>query len=225
MVAFSVGEAGGKGLDNYLHDKPIMRGVGYAAMKGARDGAGAALLSVGMELLAARIISANAASAGTQASAGTSSELAATEHGEMRLADPTRLGEQGAGDAVANATRTFSQRDGARVFVQELNGKFNVVVQGERGVITTFKNLSQKSLDRRGITAGSRIDEQYRTGAVLFCGNLIVKLAADPLSLTIHLADGEEQALFCHYRCLKRAVDSSVPLYPVDETQATSEGL
>jgi hypothetical protein len=50
-----------------------------------------------------------------------------------------------------------------------------------------------------------------------FCGNRIVKLARDPLSLTIHLGDGEEQTLFCHYRCLKRAVDSSVPLYPIDD--------
>lgn len=64
------------------------------------------------------------------------------------MADPSRLGVEGVRDAVANATRTFAQKDGAQVFAQQINGKFNVVVQGERGVITTFKNLSEKSLER-----------------------------------------------------------------------------
>jgi hypothetical protein len=77
-----------------------------------------------------------------------SSEVSATAHGAMRMADPSRLGAKGVRDVVSNATRTFGQKDGARVFAQEVNGGFNVVVQGERGVVTTFKNLSQKSLDR-----------------------------------------------------------------------------
>jgi hypothetical protein len=59
--------------------------------------------------------------------------------------------------------------------------------------------------------------ELFVDAMLLFCGNLIVKLARDPLSLTIRLDDNEEQTLFCHYRCLKRAVDSSVPLYPMDD--------
>jgi hypothetical protein len=74
--------------------------------------------------------------------------VAATVHGTQRLADRTRLTPDGARDVVANATRQLVQSDGAKVFIKEINGKFNVVVQGERGVITTFRNITQKALDR-----------------------------------------------------------------------------
>jgi hypothetical protein len=41
------------------------------------------------------------------------------------------------------------QADGAIVKIHEITaGRFNVVVEGEKGIITTFKNLSQKSIDR-----------------------------------------------------------------------------
>lgn len=41
------------------------------------------------------------------------------------------------------------QADGATVRIHQNElGRFNVVVEGERGIITTFENLSQKSLDR-----------------------------------------------------------------------------
>ncbi len=49
-----------------------------------------------------------------------------------------------------------------------------------------------------------------------FCGNMIVVIASDPIMLTVHIDGDEEQQLFCHYRCLKRAADPSVPLYPFD---------
>ena len=43
----------------------------------------------------------------------------------------------------------MTQADGAAVRILETTpGRFDVVVEGERGVITTFKNLSQKSLGR-----------------------------------------------------------------------------
>ncbi|WP_309670459.1 RHS repeat-associated core domain-containing protein [Gemmatimonas sp.] len=74
--------------------------------------------------------------------------IAATTHGAMRLADPARLGTAGVRDAISNATRSFTQKDGAQVFAQQVGSRLNVVVQGERGVITTFRNLSDKSLAR-----------------------------------------------------------------------------
>lgn len=77
-------------------------------------------------------------------------EVAGTVHGAMRMADASRLGAEGVKDVMANATRVGVQRDGARVFVQEVGGKFNVVVHGERGVITTLKTISEKSLVRLG---------------------------------------------------------------------------
>ncbi len=44
--------------------------------------------------------------------------------------------------------RTLTQADGAIVKVQEIGGRYNITVTGERGLITTFKNLSQKSLEK-----------------------------------------------------------------------------
>jgi hypothetical protein len=50
---------------------------------------------------------------------------------------------------VRNAGQLLTQADGAAVRVlQNEAGRFNVVVDGERGLITSFSNLSQKSLER-----------------------------------------------------------------------------
>jgi len=58
--------------------------------------------------------------------------------------------------AAARASgRTLTQADGATVRVLSNEaGRFNVVVEGERGLITTFENLSQKSLDRLATNYG-----------------------------------------------------------------------
>jgi len=43
----------------------------------------------------------------------------------------------------------MTQADGATVRVLQIEGgRFNVVVEGDRGIITTFQNLSQGSVDR-----------------------------------------------------------------------------
>jgi len=43
----------------------------------------------------------------------------------------------------------MTQADGATVRVlQNSAGRFDVVVEGERGLITTFENLGQRALDR-----------------------------------------------------------------------------
>jgi hypothetical protein len=49
--------------------------------------------------------------------------------------------------AVRAAGRLLTQADGAIVRVLRVGDRFNVVVEGQRGIITTFKNLSHKSLD------------------------------------------------------------------------------
>jgi hypothetical protein len=49
----------------------------------------------------------------------------------------------------------MTQADGAKVHILEVEpGRFNVVVWGERGLITTFERLSQKSLGRLGKNYG-----------------------------------------------------------------------
>lgn len=49
----------------------------------------------------------------------------------------------------------MTQADGAKVHILEVEpGRFDVVVWGERGLITTFERLSQESLDRLGKNYG-----------------------------------------------------------------------
>jgi RHS repeat-associated protein len=71
-----------------------------------------------------------------------------TVHGAERAADPSRLDPAAQADVIANPTQTLSQADGAQVYVQQVGDRYNVVVQGNRGVITNLKNLSQKSFNR-----------------------------------------------------------------------------
>ncbi|MCT4686379.1 MAG: hypothetical protein N4A55_03635 [Vallitalea sp.] len=45
--------------------------------------------------------------------------------------------------------KIMSQTDGAQVFIKNIGaGKFNVIVEGENGVVTALKNIGEKSLNR-----------------------------------------------------------------------------
>jgi hypothetical protein len=98
---------------------------------------------------------------GTAAEQVTTTEttLQTTVHGAERIAGAaaTRggvLSEAGVA-AVKQGGRVMTQADGATVrILQNEAGKFNVVVEGEKGIITTFENLSQKSVDRLGKNYG-----------------------------------------------------------------------
>jgi hypothetical protein len=45
-----------------------------------------------------------------------------------------------------------------------------------------------------------------------FCGNEIVERPPDPVRLSVSGEPPAEQELYCHKRCLRRALDPSVPL-------------
>jgi RHS repeat-associated protein len=76
----------------------------------------------------------------------------ATIHGAERLA------ARGFSEADIALTKTgvqFLQRDGATVFLKEVTpGKFNVIVEGGRGVVTALKNVSEKSVARLSANYG-----------------------------------------------------------------------
>jgi hypothetical protein len=76
----------------------------------------------------------------------------ATIHGAERLA------ARGFSEADIALTKTgvqFLQRDGATVFLKEVTpGKFNVIVEGSRGVVTALKNVSEKSVARLSANYG-----------------------------------------------------------------------
>ncbi len=79
--------------------------------------------------------------------------VTSTVHGQERLAGPnaTRGGVLSASEVSTVNTRgaTMTQADGAVVKVLEVNqGRYNITVSGNRGLITTFKNISEKSLSR-----------------------------------------------------------------------------
>ena len=76
-----------------------------------------------------------------------SKELKATKHGSERLK------ERGfSRNDISNTKSTSNvktQSDGAKVYIKEISpGKYNVIVEGDRGIITALKNISKKSLDR-----------------------------------------------------------------------------
>jgi RHS repeat-associated protein len=71
-----------------------------------------------------------------------------TAHGAERAADPSRLSTTEQAEVMANYSRKMAQADGATVYIQDLgNGKFNVVVSGQRGPITNLKEIDQRALD------------------------------------------------------------------------------
>lgn len=103
---------------------------------------------------------ASLAAEGVAGAATTATEaLTTTAHGAERIAGAaaTRggvLSEAGVA-AVRQGGRVMTQADGAAVrILQNEAGRFNVVVEGERGIITTFENLSQKSMERLGRNYG-----------------------------------------------------------------------
>lgn len=85
-------------------------------------------------------------------SQGGPGTAATTAHGAERIAGPAaQRGGVLSSEQVAVVRafgRQFAQADGATVRVKATGERFDVVVEGDRGVITTFRNLSQKSLDR-----------------------------------------------------------------------------
>ncbi len=71
----------------------------------------------------------------------------ATKHGTERLHE--RGFSQNDIMNTKKTTNIKTQSDGAKVYIKEIdNGRYNVIVEGERGIITALKNISEKSLER-----------------------------------------------------------------------------
>lgn len=78
---------------------------------------------------------------------GNTSGSKATKHGSERLKE-RGFSESDISD-TKNTSNIKSQGDGAKVYIKEVSpGKYNVIIEGENGIITALKNISQKSLDR-----------------------------------------------------------------------------
>ena len=90
---------------------------------------------------------------GKVAGRGTQNAIQSTAHGVQRIAGTTAtrggvlsVNEVRVTKAVGKA---FTQADGATVYLHEITpGRFNAVVEGRKGIITTMGNWSQKSINR-----------------------------------------------------------------------------
>jgi RHS repeat-associated protein len=90
----------------------------------------------------------DASGAGEEGAAAEGAEegLAATAHGAEQLAE---RGFSGSDIALTKSGEVLTQSDGATVYVKEVaSGRFNVIVEGQRGVVTALKNIPQGAVNR-----------------------------------------------------------------------------
>jgi hypothetical protein len=72
--------------------------------------------------------------------------ISATAHGVERLAE---RGFAGSDIALTKSGETLTQADGATVYLKEVAaGRFNVIVEGQRGVVTALKNIPASAVNR-----------------------------------------------------------------------------
>src|SRR5205823_6312478 len=70
-------------------------------------------------------------------------EPSATRHGQERLAGRNITNEEY--QAAKESGRVMTQADGAKVYIHEVSaGRSNVVVEGERGVITALRHVRER---------------------------------------------------------------------------------
>ena len=77
---------------------------------------------------------------------GADEGLAATAHGAEQLAE---RGFSGSDIALTKSGSVLTQSDGATVYLKEISsGRFNVIVEGQRGIVTALKNIPQGAVNR-----------------------------------------------------------------------------
>ena len=79
----------------------------------------------------------------------------ATAHGAQRMQERAFT----AADVVSTKTGGLckAQADGAKVYIKEISpGKYNGLVEGEKGPITVLKGIGQKAVERLGRNYGWR---------------------------------------------------------------------
>jgi filamentous hemagglutinin len=56
-------------------------------------------------------------------------------------------------DIIDSCTHQTTQRDGATVYIQRTRGRtrrYNIVIEGEEGIVTAMRNLKKPELDNLG---------------------------------------------------------------------------
>ena len=78
-----------------------------------------------------------------------------TKHGAERLIE-RGFTSKDISDLKLNPDIIKTQVGGAQVFIKRINGKDNVIVEGNNGIITSLKNISGKSINRLSDNYGWR---------------------------------------------------------------------
>lgn len=68
--------------------------------------------------------------------------------GEVVWLDKVRLDPMAEAMTVSHPTETYTQRDGTHVFVQEIGGRYNVVMERQRGGNGSWEGISIETLHR-----------------------------------------------------------------------------
>jgi hypothetical protein len=78
---------------------------------------------------------------------GVGNAIQATQHGSQRL---TERGFTASDISLTKSTNIIkTQANGAKVYIKEVSSdRFNVIIEGNKGVVIASKNISQKALDR-----------------------------------------------------------------------------
>jgi len=149
MAAGAGGEAGGAVLDATGIGLPIGIPVNVAS---------AGLIATGATVAGVSAVKANHdlgtmwAEAQSESSGGAESLPKSTAHGTDRLAGRGFTAED---VALTKTGRVLEQDDGATVYVKETApGRYNVIVEGDRGVVTALKNIRRKAVDRLATNYG-----------------------------------------------------------------------
>ncbi|HEV3319323.1 MAG TPA: DUF6531 domain-containing protein [Solirubrobacteraceae bacterium] len=100
----------------------------------------------GLEGAVVGVLDASGAGEESAAAEGAEEGLAATAHGAEQLAE---RGFSGSDIALTKSGEVLTQSDGATVYLKETSsGRFNVIVEGQRGVVTALKNIPQGAVNR-----------------------------------------------------------------------------
>jgi len=149
MAAGAGGEAGGAVLDATGIGLPIGIPVNVAS---------AGLIATGATVAGVSAVKANHdlgtmwAEAQSESSGGAEALPKSTAHGTDRLAGRGFTAED---VALTKTGRVLEQDDGATVYVKETApGRYNVIVEGDRGVVTALKNIRRKAVDRLATNYG-----------------------------------------------------------------------
>jgi RHS repeat-associated protein len=138
---------------NVLSDEPIAPSVqaGIESANGIYQAAKPFLIAGSIE---AAVEMAGPVLAETYEAADAAYTPKSSLHGYARMGDRGSLSRTGIRLTKMFKTETRTAANGAKVFIREVGGKYNVVVEGNQGYMTSYKTISASTLQKLATTFG-----------------------------------------------------------------------